>query len=120
MFGTSEKDHCPLLKKTCISNKCKMWIKLIGKNPQTGADFDDWNCSMVFLPILMIEIAQKERQTGAAVESLRNVVDKMLGNVQKALTAHSLAQLITNPVSPSRPPEPITEITDAKTDGGAG
>ena len=47
-----------------------------GKHPQTGEEVDDWNCAMTWLPVLLIENSQMQRQTGAAVESFRNEVVK--------------------------------------------
>lgn len=47
-----------------------------GKHPQTGEEVDEWNCAMTWLPVLLIENSQQQRQTGAAVESFRNEVVK--------------------------------------------
>jgi hypothetical protein len=33
---------------------------------------DDWRCSIALLPMLLIENAQQSRQSGAAIETLRN------------------------------------------------
>ena len=35
--------------------RCAWYVKLQGKNPQTGAEIDDWRCSMAWQPLLMIE-----------------------------------------------------------------
>lgn len=43
-----------------------------GTNPNTGAEVDDWACAIAWMPILMVENSQQQRQTGAAVESFRN------------------------------------------------
>lgn len=45
-------------------------------NPNTGAEVDEWGCSIAWLPVLMIENSQQQRQTGAAVESFRNEMVK--------------------------------------------
>jgi hypothetical protein len=68
-------------KKTCRSFyiNCPKWIKVTGKNPQTGVDVDEWGCADAWMPILLIENSQAQRQTGAAVESFRNEMVK--GNV---------------------------------------
>jgi len=47
-------------------------MQVIGKNPQTGQDLSEWNCAISFLPMLLIEGAQQQRHTGAAIESFRN------------------------------------------------
>jgi len=67
------KTNCPLDGfKPCRELECAWFLKITGKNPNTGEDIDDWGCSMSWMPILMIENSQQQRQTGAAVESFRN------------------------------------------------
>ena len=51
-------------------------MKVVGKNPNTGQEVDEWGCAMSWLPILMIENSQQQRSTGAAVESFRNEMVK--------------------------------------------
>ena len=46
----------------------------IGGEPQTGKEIDEWDCAVKWMPMLLIENSQQQRQTGAAVESFRNVV----------------------------------------------
>lgn len=65
---------CPLLKSECIEGGCKFWTHILGKNPQTGNAVDEFDCSIRFVPILLIEGAQQSRQAGAAIESFRNEV----------------------------------------------
>lgn len=77
--------YCPLIKKDCIGLQCSWFMLVRGKHPQTGADVDDWNCAMTWLPILMIENSQQQRQTGAAVESFRNEVVKAAEHSQQML-----------------------------------
>lgn len=67
---------CPLIKKDCIGLQCSWFSQLRGKHPQTGADIDEWGCAITWLPVLMIENSQQQRQTGAAVESFRNEMVK--------------------------------------------
>ena len=49
-------------------------MKIQGKHPNSGQDVDEWGCSMAWMPILLIENSQMQRQTGAAVESFRNAM----------------------------------------------
>ena len=69
-----EGSICPLhLKDTStVCHTCPWWTRVIGKNPQSEEIIDDWRCSIALLPMLLIENAQQSRQTGAAVETLRN------------------------------------------------
>jgi len=65
---------CPLhrtdMSKVC--HVCPLWVKIMGKHPQSEDSIEHWNCSLAFLPMLLIENSQMQRQTGAAVESFRN------------------------------------------------
>jgi hypothetical protein len=63
---------CPLIKKDCIQTKCAWFTQLRGNNPNTGKEVDEWGCAIAWMPVLMIENSQQQRQTGAAVESFRN------------------------------------------------
>jgi hypothetical protein len=65
---------CPFngkqMKSVC--HKCPLWINVKGADPQTGETVDRWNCSWAWMPMLLVENSNMQRQTGAAVESLRN------------------------------------------------
>lgn len=65
-------NFCPLIKKDCVGLQCKWMIQLRGTNPQTGAEIDEWDCSIKWLPMLLIENAKETRQGAAATESFRN------------------------------------------------
>ena len=69
------KTNCPLNNfEPCKQLDCAWFTKLTGKNPNTGADVDEWGCAIAWMPLLMIENSQQQRSTGAAVESFRNEV----------------------------------------------
>lgn len=71
------KSNCPLNAfEPCRQLECAWFIKVVGKNPQTGAEVDDYGCAVAWLPVLTIENSQQQRQTGAAVESFRNEMVK--------------------------------------------
>lgn len=71
------KPNCPLNSfAPCKQLDCAWFLQIQGKNPNTGEDVNDWGCSMAWLPILLIENSQQQRQTGAAVESFRNEMVK--------------------------------------------
>lgn len=65
---------------------CPKYVQIRGKHPQTGESVDSFGCVDNFLPALLIEGAQMSRQTGAAVESLRNVVAENGDKNRAALT----------------------------------
>lgn len=82
------KMNCPLNGfEPCKQMECAWFLKISGKNPQDGKDIDEWGCSMAWLPILLIENSQQQRQTGAAVESFRNEMVKSNEVGQRVLLA---------------------------------
>lgn len=82
------KSNCPLNNfEPCKQLECAWFIKVVGKNPNTGADVDEWGCAMAWMPILTIENSQQQRQTGAAVESFRNEMVKANEVGQRVLLA---------------------------------
>ena len=82
------KNNCPLDNfNPCRQLECAWFMKITGKNPNTGADVDEWGCSMAWMPVLMIENSQQQRQTGAAVESFRNEMVKANDKSQQVLLA---------------------------------
>ena len=87
-------NFCPLIKKDCVQMQCAWFTQLRGKNPQTGADVDEWGCAVTWLPMLMIENSQQQRQTGAAVESFRNEMVKANRATAEILVAASQQTLL--------------------------
>lgn len=77
------KANCPLDGfKPCRQLDCAWFMKVRGTNPNTGQEVDEWGCSIAWLPILLIDNSQQQRQTGAAVESFRN--DMVQSNIETA------------------------------------
>jgi len=82
------KANCPLDGfKPCRQLECAWFMKVVGTNPNTGKEVDEWGCSMAWLPILTIENSQQQRQTNAAVESFRNEMVKNNEVGQRVLLA---------------------------------
>lgn len=73
---------CPLMGgEECVQDgsirngelvSCRFWVIVQGKHPQTGETINNGDCAMAWTPILLIENSKVNRETGAAVESLRN------------------------------------------------
>lgn len=76
MFKKTKEKICPLLKKPCLEEECMWYVQLRGTHPQTGEPIDQFDCSLVITPLLLIENSMQQRQTGAAVESFRNEMVK--------------------------------------------
>jgi len=86
------KPNCPLNGfEPCKQLDCAWFLKIRGNNPNTGEEVDEWGCSIAWLPVLMIENSQQQRQTGAAVESFRNEMVKANEVSQQVLIAAATA-----------------------------
>lgn len=71
------KMNCPINGfEPCKKLDCAWFIQVRGLNPNTGKEVDEWGCAIAWMPVLMIENSQQQRQTGAAVESFRNEMVK--------------------------------------------
>lgn len=71
------KSNCPLNKfEPCKQLECAWFIQVRGTNPQSGQEVDEFACAVAWMPLLLIENSQQQRQTGAAVESFRNEMVK--------------------------------------------
>lgn len=84
------ENFCPLIKDKCRGINCNWFTQVRGTNPQTGADVDEWACSIAWIPMLLIENSQQQRQTGAAVESFRNEMVKANESNQQVLEKAAL------------------------------
>jgi hypothetical protein len=91
-------DYCPLVKKDCLGLKCAWFTQVRGTNPNTGKEVDEWGCAISWLPILMIENSNQQRQTGAAVESFRNEMVRANEISQKVLLSSDTYQKKINPL----------------------
>lgn len=56
----------------CIEHRCAHYKHILGNDPQTGKTIDHWDCSLNWVPLLLIETSKEVRQGAAATESLRN------------------------------------------------
>ena len=78
---------CPLIGKDCIQTQCAWITQVRGVDSNTGKEVDEWGCAVTWMPMLLIENSQQQRQTGAAVESFRNESVKVIqeGIMRKSL-----------------------------------
>ena len=80
-------NFCPLIKEDCKELGCSWFTQLRGTNPNTGDPVDEWGCAVTWLPMLLIENSQMQRQTGSAVESFRNEMVKANDTSRQVLLA---------------------------------
>ena len=70
--------HRTGFNKSCrelvVGEACKRWLQIQGNHPNSGEPLNKSMCNDDWLPILMMENSQMQRQTGAAIESFRNEV----------------------------------------------
>jgi hypothetical protein len=68
---------CPL-GSTCEEvkdgkiHRCAWYTKIVGKNPQSEEQIEDWACAIAWLPMLQVEMSQTNRGQTHALESFRN------------------------------------------------
>ena len=68
---------CPL-GSTCeeavdgVIKRCAWYTKMVGLDPNTGKEVDDWACAMAWMPMLQVEMSSTNRGQTQALESFRN------------------------------------------------
>ena len=92
---------CPLIGEDCLELKCAWYNQVRGVNPQTGQEIDEWGCAVTWMPMLLIENSQMQRQTGAAVESFRNETVKVNQQAQQLFVNALNHQKPINTINPS-------------------
>ena len=55
-----------------IIKRCAWYTKMVGLDPNTGKEVDDWACSMSWMPMLQVEMSRTNRGQTKALESFRN------------------------------------------------
>ena len=91
------KQNCPMNKfEPCKQFECAWFIQVRGQNPQTGQEVDEYACAVAWMPLLMIDNSQQQRQTGAAVESFRNEMVRSNIDTQRLLAQSQHDKRILN------------------------
>lgn len=108
---------CPLLRKPCVEHDCMWWTHITGQNPQTGAQMDHFDCSIKWLPVMMVEASKQARHIQGAVESMRNetVERQDIANSHMATLVNApnpFAQMI-DAVSKQALPKPVDQTCTA-------
>ena len=89
------ENNCPINKfEPCKKLQCAWFIELRGTHPQTGEEISEWGCSMAMIPMLLIENSKQSSQTGAAVESFRNVMVQQQKEILELAQAGEVQTLI--------------------------
>lgn len=64
-------NFCPLLKKDCVGLQCNWFMRVQGVNPNTGAEVDEWACSIAWIPLLLIENSRQQMNTNQVFQNFR-------------------------------------------------
>ena len=116
---------CPLMHSECLEDgslvtvdgkpelhACRFYTHVQGKDPQDGSDIKRGDCAIAWLPILLIENSNVNRQTGAAVESFRNenvrTGDQIAAAIEKAAALRANQQPLL--INPSQPGNVVKEL----------
>ena len=74
-------------------HRCMWYTKLVGMDPNTGKDIEEWSCAISWLPTLQVEMSQTNRGQTQALESFRNETVKGQSEFNKILANSSKKRL---------------------------
>lgn len=94
----ADGEFCPLIGNKCITHKCKFFKKLLGINPQTGQEVEEFDCAIAMLPILLVENARVNRQTTAAVDKTATEIRASKMAFLTALPPVAQERILNSPV----------------------
>jgi hypothetical protein len=60
-----------------VCHICPLWTQIKGKDPQSESEINRWDCGLAFLPMLLVENAQRQMQTVATIDALRREVQRV-------------------------------------------
>lgn len=52
--------------------RCAWYTKIVGTDPSSEKEIEDWACAMSWMPILQVEMSKTNRESTASLDSLRN------------------------------------------------
>jgi hypothetical protein len=67
--------QCEEIKDNVLC-RCAWYTKLVGKDPQSQKEYDEWRCAIAWFPIMQVEVSQTNRGNQEAVISLRDEMIK--------------------------------------------
>jgi len=80
-----------------VQHKCRFWIHVAGKDPQSFNQIDWFDCAIAWMPTLLIENAQMIRHNTASVDKTANIFFEALPAEAKERVAISLTSTQTEP-----------------------
>ena len=108
---------CPFYKEVCVDGfcksmgedahgtryKCRQWVHVVGKDPQSLKQIDWYDCSFAWTPTLLLEGSQMTRQNTASTDKVANLLYHILPPEAREQLAVSLI-----------PPEVPVEVKQLK------
>jgi hypothetical protein len=67
-------------------HQCHWYTKVVGKNPQSNEELDEYRCAIAWMPVLQIEMSQTNRGQTQAISSFR---DEMVESNNKSMALNS-------------------------------
>lgn len=74
-------------------HKCRWWIHVAGKDPQSERIVDHFDCSLAWMPLLQIESSQMARQGAASTDKVATEITRMHGSFVQALPEQAKERL---------------------------
>jgi hypothetical protein len=99
------------MKQVC--HTCSWWTHIRGKHPQGEEIIDQWACAIAWMPMLMVENSQMQRQTGASVDKVASVMYQAAVD-STALRAEAISDVIRK-ISNGQ----VERLTDARDNPGS-
>src|SRR5215831_1463189 len=75
MFNKDDAD-CPLWRAPCRKDKCRWWVHVTGKHPQTEEYIDRADCAIAWMPVLQVETTQMVRHATASTDKVASEVNR--------------------------------------------
>lgn len=106
-------EKCPLWKKPMrqVCHTCSWWTHIRGKHPQGEEILDQWGCAIAWMPMLMVENSQMQRQTGASVDKVASVMFQAAVD-STALRAEAISDVLRKLNNGGPPPERLIDARD--------
>jgi hypothetical protein len=105
-------EMCPLWKRKMklVCHNCSWWTHLRGKHPQGEEILDQWGCAIAWMPMLMVENSQMQRQTGASVDKVASVMYQAAVD-STALRAEAVSEVIRQLSNGGQQAERLTDAS---------
>jgi len=87
---------CPLNGMACVNgfrsdfkpnqtghtSECRWWTHVYGKDPQTEKILDHFDCSMAWMPVVMLEVSQMSRHNTSSLDKVANSMEDIGGKIR--------------------------------------